>query len=260
VSAASDAASEAAPAAESAAQPAASHRFDGRRVLVTGAAGGVGGVVSDMFAAEGAAVVRADVASADDVVQVDLSVPADVARLAETAVSRLGGLDILCNVAGIQHFTAVDELDFDGLRRHLDVNAVGPLMLTKTLAPALAEAAGNVVSVASISALMGQPYNTPYCASKAALLLGMRSLAVELAGRGIRVNCVSPGGVDTQMTQRAARELPPTVDWKLIAKSQGVIPGFMPPRDVAEAILFLASDAAASITGANLVVDRGVIW
>jgi len=248
------------PTSASAARPAGALRFEGRRVLVTGAAGGVGSVVSDMFAAEGAVVVRADVAASDDIVPVDLSVAADVERLAEVTVSRLGGLDVLCNIAGIQHFTAVDALDFDGLRRHLDVNAVGPLMLTKALVPALAEAKGNVVSVASISALMGQPYNAPYCASKAALLLGMRSLAVELAGRGIRVNCVSPGGIDTQMTQRAARELPSAVDWNLIAKSQSVIPGFMPPRDVAEAILFLASDAAASITGANLVVDRGVIW
>ena len=252
--------SDAPPAAASDTQPKVTRRFEGRRVLVTGAAGGVGGCVSDMFAAEGAVVLRADVAEADGVVPVDLSVPADVERLAEVAVGRLGGLDVLCNVAGIQHFTAVAALDFDGFRRHLDVNAVGPLMLTKSLVPALAEAGGNVVSVASISALMGQPYNAPYCASKAALLLGMRSLAVELAGRGIRVNCVSPGGIDTQMTQRAARELPPAVDWNLIAKSQSVIPGFMPPRDVAEAILFLASDAAASITGANLVVDRGVIW
>lgn len=250
-----------APAAGAArSQHAGARRFEGRRVLVTGAAGGVGGCVSDMLAAEGAVVLRADVVASDDIVAVDLSVPGDVERLAQTAVSRLGGLDVLCNIAGIQHFTAVDALDFDGMRKHLDVNAVGPLMLTKALVPALAEANGNVVSVASISALMGQPYNTPYCASKAALLLGMRSLAVELAGRGIRVNCVSPGGIDTQMTQRAARELPPAVDWNLIAKSQSVIPGFMPPRDVAEAILFLASDAAASITGANLVVDRGVIW
>jgi meso-butanediol dehydrogenase/(S,S)-butanediol dehydrogenase/diacetyl reductase len=237
-----------------------SPRFGRRRVLVTGAAGGLGSCVSDMFEAEGASVVRADVVPADGVVPVDLSVPGDIERLAELAVHELGGLDVLCNVAGIQHFTAVDELDVEVLRRHLDVNAVGPLLLTKALVPALTEAKGNVVSVASISALMGQPYNTPYCASKAALLLGMRSLAVELAGRGIRVNCVSPGGIDTQMTQRAARELPAAVDWKLIAKSQSVIPGFMPPRDVAEAILFLGSDAAASITGANLVVDRGVIW
>jgi NAD(P)-dependent dehydrogenase (short-subunit alcohol dehydrogenase family) len=107
---------------------------------------------------------------------------------------------------------------------------------------------------------MGQPYNTMYCASKGAVLMAMRALAVELAGRGIRVNCVSPGGIDTPMAASAAENLPADVDWRLIAKSQGVMPGFMPAGDVAEAILFLASDGAASVTGANLVVDRGVVW
>ena len=92
------------------------------------------------------------------------------------------------------------------------------------------------------------------------VLLAMRALAVELAGRGIRVNCVSPGSIDTAMAAGAARSMPADVDWNLIAKSQSVMPGFMPPADVDESILFLASDGAASVTGANLVVDRGVVW
>lgn len=101
------------------------------------------------------------------------------------------------------------------LHRHLDVNVVGPVLLTQALAPALAESTGNVVTVASISALMGQPYNTMYCASKGAVLLAMRALAVELAGRGIRVNCVSPGGIDTAMAAGAAHSIPADVDWNL---------------------------------------------
>lgn len=235
-------------------------RFTGKRVVVTGASGGVGGSLCDLFRTEGATVVGADVVASEGVERLDLSDEASVSSFAASALDRLGGLDVLCNVAGVQTFAKVEELSAQLLRRHLDVNAVGPLLLTQAFAPALAEAGGNVVSVASISALMGQPYNAAYCASKAALLLGMRSLAVELAGRGIRVNCVSPGGIDTPMIEKAAHGLPADVDWTLIAKSQSVIPGFMPPTDVAEAILFLASDAASSITGANLVVDRGVIW
>lgn len=198
--------------------------------------------------------------AAEGVEQLDLSDAASVEDFAGRALSQLGGLDLLCNVAGIQTFATVEELTATLLRQHLDVNAVGPLLLTQAFVPALAESRGNVVSVASISALMGQPYNAAYCASKAALLLGMRSLAVELAGRGIRVNCVSPGGIDTPMIEKAAHGLPADADWTLIAESQSVIPGFMPPTDVAESIMFLASDAASSITGANLVVDRGVIW
>lgn len=236
------------------------HRFAGRRVVVTGAAGGLGSCVARMFADEGAQVLRTDVVAGEGIVVADLTDPDAPARLAATAVAELGGVDVLANVAGVQHFTKADDLTAELLRRHLDVNAVGPIMLTQALIPTLTESGGNVVSVASISALMGQPYNAAYCASKAALLLGMRALATELAGRGVRVNCVSPGGIETAMTERAAHELPRDADWKLIAKSQSLIPGFMPPRDVAESILFLASDAAASITGANLVVDRGVIW
>ncbi|MGO4256659.1 SDR family NAD(P)-dependent oxidoreductase [Marmoricola sp. RAF53] len=235
-------------------------RFAGRRVLVTGASGGVGGQVCELFRAEGATVLGMDVVPSDGVIQGDLSDPASIAAVVAQVSAELGGLDVLCNVAGVQTFAKLEDLDADLLRRHLDVNVVGPVLLTKGFAGALAESGGNVVTVASISALMGQPYNAAYCASKAGVLLAMRALAVELAGRGIRVNCVSPGGIDTPMIEGAAHSLPADVDWNLIAKSQSVIPGFMPPSDVAESILFLASDAARSITGANLVVDRGVIW
>ncbi|WP_408897780.1 SDR family NAD(P)-dependent oxidoreductase [Nocardioides sp. R1-1] len=235
-------------------------RFAGRRVIVTGAAGGLGQVVAELFRAEGAAVVATDVAPAEDVVACDLSDDAAREGFVADALAELGGLDVLCNVAGIQQFAAIGAITADALRRHFDVNALAPLMLAQACAEALVESKGNVVSVASISSVMGQPYNAPYCASKAALLLGMRALGVELATRGVRVNCVSPGGIATPMVEAAAAGLPADTNWDLIARSTSVIPGFMPPADVAEALLYLASDAAASVTGANLVVDRGVVW
>ena len=235
-------------------------RFAGKRVFVTGAAGGVGGEVARRFRAEGAQVFGVDVMPSDDVVVGDLTDPASIRRMADAALTELGGLDVLCHVAGVLNMVRLEDITPELLHRHLDVNAVGPVLLTQALAPALAESKGNVVTVASISAVMGQPYNTMYCASKGAVLMAMRALAVELAGRGVRVNCVSPGGIDTPMAAGAAENLPADVDWRLIAKSQGVMPGFMPPGDVAEAILFLASDGASSVTGANLVVDRGVVW
>ncbi len=241
-------------------EPVGARRFVDRRIVVTGAAGGVGQAVAELFRSEGARVVATDVAPADQVVVCDLA--DDAAREAFTAdaLAELGGLDVLCNVAGIQQFAEIGTLTAEGLRRHFDVNALAPLLLAQGFADALIASGGNVVSVASISAVMGQPYNTQYCASKAALLLGMRALAVELGSRGVRVNCVSPGGIDTPMIHAAAAGLPATADWNLVAKSQSVMPGFMPPADVAESLLFLASDAAASVTGANLVVDRGVVW
>ena len=235
-------------------------RFTSKRVLVSGAAGGLGAEVVRLFRAEGARVVGFDVMPSEGVAVGDLTDPASIRQMADTALAELGGLDVLCHVAGVLKMARLEEITPELLRRHLDVNAIGPVLLTQALAPALARSRGNVVTVASISAVMGQPYNTMYCASKGAVLMAMRALAVELAGRGIRVNCVSPGGIDTPMAAGAAHSMPADVDWNLIAKSQGVMPGFMPPADVAEAILFLASDKAASITGANLVVDCGVVW
>lgn len=235
-------------------------RFTDRRVLVTGASGGVGREVCELFRAEGARVVGVDVVPGEGVIHGDLADPTSITAVVDQTLADLGGLDVLCNVAGVQTFARLENLTPEMLNLHLAVNVVGPVLLTQGFAAALAESRGNVVTVASISALMGQPYNAAYCASKAGVLLAMRALAVELAGRGIRVNCVSPGGIDTPMIEGAAHSLPADVDWTLIAKSQSVIPGFMPPVDVAESILFLASDAAASITGSNLVVDRGVVW
>lgn len=235
-------------------------RFLDRRIVVTGAAGGVGKVVADMFRAEGGRVVATDVVESDGVVRCDLADDAARDAFIASTLAELGGLDVLCNVAGVQKFAALGSISAAGLRRHFDINALAPILLAQGFAEALIASAGNVVSVASISSLMGQPYNAEYCASKAALLLGMRALAVEFGTRGVRVNCVSPGGIDTPLITSAAENLPAEVNWELIAKSQSVIPGFMPPSDVAESLLFLASDAAASITGANLVVDRGVIW
>jgi meso-butanediol dehydrogenase / (S,S)-butanediol dehydrogenase / diacetyl reductase len=142
----------------------------------------------------------------------------------------------------------------------LAVNLIGPMLITQAALPYLKASKGNVVTVASISAMQGQPYNSAYCASKGALLLLMKSLAVELAADGIRVNCVCPGGVDTQMPAGALSTLPADVDFDLFVRMTGVIPGFMPPSHIANAIAFLASDDAASATGTALVVDRGTLW
>lgn len=241
-------------------QTSRAQRFTDKRVVVTGAAGGLGRTLVELFRAEGARVVATDVVAGDGIVACDLADDAARDAFVADALAELGGLDVLCNVAGIQQFAELGKLTAAGLRQHFDVNALAPLLLAQAFAPALVESKGNVVSVASISAVMGQPYNAQYCASKAALLLGMRALAVELATQGVRVNCVSPGGIDTPMIHSAAAGLPESVDWNLIAKSQSVMPGFMPPAEVAENLLHLASDAAASVTGANLVVDRGVVW
>lgn len=235
-------------------------RFTDKRVLVTGASGGVGKATCELFRAEGARVIGVDVVPSEGVIEGNLADPASIAKVVEHTLAELGGLDVLANVAGIQKHARLETLTPELLNQHLAVNVTGPILLTQGFIPALTESQGNVVTVASISAMMGQPYNTAYCASKGGVLLAMRALAIELADRNIRVNCVSPGGIDTPMINDAAHSLPEDANWDLVAKSQGVMPGFMPPVEIAESILFLASDAASSITGSNLKIDRGVVW
>ena len=233
-------------------------RFDGKRVFVTGAASGIGAATAELFQKEGAQVVATDVVERDDIVRCDVSDPASVQAAMATAIDRLGGLDVCVNVAGINIFSKIEDLSLELLRKHLDVNYVGSVLVTQAALPHLKESRGNIVTVASISGLQGQPYNSAYCASKGALLLFMKSIAVELAPAGIRVNCVCPGGVDTPLSAGAATSLPPDADFALFARMTGVLDagGFMPPSDIADAVAYLASDAAKSVTGAALVVNQ----
>ena len=235
-------------------------RLQGKRVFVTGAASGIGAATASLFAAEGAQVFATDVTEAEGVEHCDVTDPASVRSAVDQAVQRFGGLDVCANVAGINIFSKVDDLSLDLWNKHLAVNLTGAMLVTQACVPHLRTSRGNVVTVASISGIQGQPYNSAYCASKGGLILFMRSMAVELASAGIRVNCVCPGGVDTPLSAGATTSLPADADLSLFSRMIGLIPGMMPPSDIADAMLFLASDAAASITGSSLVVDRGTLW
>jgi len=237
-------------------------RFEGKRALVTGAAGGIGRATVDLLVAEGAAVVGVDLrAAADDAPQVrtcDVGDPASVASAVASAVDELGGLDVLVNVAGIDQFRRFADLDVATWQRHLDVNLTGPMLMSHAALPHLRDTKGSIVTIASIAGLRAQPYQAAYCASKAGVVMLMKSLALELAADGIRVNTVCPGGVETDLPMAAAAEHTDSdLDWSLLMETSGDRYGFMPPSDIADAVAYLASDAAASVTGAVLSVDRG---
>jgi meso-butanediol dehydrogenase/(S,S)-butanediol dehydrogenase/diacetyl reductase len=235
-------------------------RFDGKRIFVTGGASGIGAATVELFRSEGAQVVATDIVTADGIVTCDVSDGASVRLAMEEAIEQLGGLDVCVNVAGINIFSKVEDLSIDLVRKHLDVNFIGAVQVTQAALPFLKESTGNVVTVASISGIQGQPYNSAYCASKGALLLSMKSIAVEMAAHGVRVNCVCPGGVDTPLSHAATSSLPADANFDHFNRMMGVMPGFMPPSDIADAIAYLASDAAKSVTGASLIVDRGTLW
>ena len=138
------------------------------------------------------------------------------------------------NVAGVQRFARVGDITADALHLHLDVNLVAPVLLTQALVPALAQSRGNVVTIASISAVTAQGYNSVYCASKAGLLMAMRSMAIELAKVRVRVNCVLPGPVllPPDLPEAERRE---AIDATLVRREGR-------PENVAQAVLFLVEN------------------
>lgn len=233
-------------------------RFAGKRALVTGAAGGIGRSTVELLAAEGAAVVGVDLRAAADVLSCDVGDAESVKAAVAAAAEQLGGLDVLVNVAGIDQFRRFADLDVATWERHLGVNLTGPMLMSHAALPHLRESRGDIVTIASIAGLRAQPYQAAYCASKAGVIMLMKSLALELAADGIRVNTVCPGGVETDLPMAAAAEhADADLDWSLLMESSGACYGFMPPRDIADAVAYLASEAAASVTGAVLSVDRG---
>ena len=233
-------------------------RFEGRVALVTGAASGIGAATARLLEGEGATVVGADLAGdGADVLATDVTDPASVAEAVATVVERHGRLDVVVNCAGIMRFARIEELTVDDWQRHLAVNLTGPFLVSQAAVPHLVETKGSIVSVASIAGVKGQAYTSAYCASKGGVVLFTKSLALELASRGVRVNCVCPGGVETPLIMGAIESMPADAERKLMARLDSVLPGLVHPDEVAEAIAYLASDAARMITGTTLLLDGG---
>ena len=235
-----------------------SRRFEGKRAVVTGAAGGIGRAVVELLAEEGAAVVGVDLREAEGVQSCDVSDADSVTAAVGAAADQLGGLDVLVNVAGIDQFRRFEDLDAATWQRHLGVNLTGPMLMSQAALPHLRASRGNIVTIASVAGLRAQPYQAAYCASKGGVIMLMKSLALELWADGVRANTVCPGGVETDLPMGAAAEhANSNLDWGLLSETAGGRYGFMPPRNIADAVAYLASDAAASVTGAVLTVDRG---
>ncbi len=231
-------------------------RFTGRRVLVTGAASGVGRATAMLFASEGASLVGLDLTEAVGVITCDVTDSGAVQAL----VAEQGPFDVVLNVAGIVRLDHVANVTLDTWRRHLEVNLTAPFVVSQAALPGLIERRGSIVNVASVAGLRGQAYSAAYCASKAGLVMLTKSMALELAKSGVRVNCVCPGGINTPLLAGVAATMPTDLDPELIARLYNPLPpGFSDPEEIAEAIAYLASDAARSVTGAALSIDGGTL-
>ncbi|MDP3713437.1 MAG: SDR family oxidoreductase [Mycobacteriales bacterium] len=234
-------------------------RFTGKVALVTGAASGIGAATAALFAREGATVVGWDLADAEGVRRVDVTDSAAAADAVRETVREHGRLDVVTNVAGMVRMLKVDDLDLALWQQHLALNLTAPFVITQAALPALRESKGCVVNVASIAGLRGQAYTAAYCASKGGLVQLTKSMALELAADGVRINAVCPGGVDTPLLREVAKTWPDDLDQGLLARTFSVMPGLTQADEVAQAVAYLASDAARSITGTALVIDRGSV-
>ena len=222
-----------------------------RTVLVTGAASGIGAAVARRFAEAGDHVVGVDVVEGEGVARCDVTSTEDVAA----TVAGLDRLDVLANVAGIAQFGPVETITDEEWDRVLAVDLTGPFKLCRAALPLLRASRGCIVNVASIAGLQGQAYTAAYSAAKAGLVMLTRALAVELAGAGIRVNCVCPAAVDTPLIAEVAGKIGGDLDPTLLARLNGLLPGMATPDQVASAILWLASPAAAQVSGIALPID-----
>ena len=245
-------------------------RFAGRVALVTGAGGGIGGAVCRLLASEGAAVVGGDVAAAAaeataDAVRatggtasslaLDVTDPAACAAAVAAAVERHGRLDVLVNVAGTGGLAHTTEVTLEQWDRTLAVNLTGTFLMCQQAIPALLRTRGNIVNIASVAGVRAVPYNAAYCASKAGVILLTKSLAVEYGTAGVRANAVCPSSVETGFLETFG--FPEGSDLSLFQRARSVIERRMAPEEVAAAVAYLASDDAAMMTGAALVLDGG---
>jgi meso-butanediol dehydrogenase/(S,S)-butanediol dehydrogenase/diacetyl reductase len=239
-----------------------SERFEGRVAIVTGASSGIGRATAERLATEGATVIAVDrdaenLAGTTGVVEARVHDVADAAanrELVESVVAEHGRLDVLANVAGILRFAHAADHSQEDWDRMLAVNLSGPWFLMQAALPHLVETRGNVVNVASAAGLVGQAYTSAYCASKSGLIGLTKSLAIEFASRKVRLNCVCPGQVDTNLLADFA--FPEGADERLLGKLLPLLRSAA-PEEIAGLIAFLASDEARYVTGAAWPIDGG---
>jgi NAD(P)-dependent dehydrogenase (short-subunit alcohol dehydrogenase family) len=245
-------------------------RFTDLVAVVTGAASGIGRATALRLATEGALVVAADINPAVNDVVAEIADSGGVAEAVrsdvseqpgaeapiEAALDRFGRLDVLCNIAGILAASHSHEVPDDQWERVIAINLTGVFHTTRRALPALVESRGNIVMAASTSALSGHPWMLAYSASKGGVLAMTRTLAMEYARRGVRVNAVAPGGITTPMV--GGLELPDDVDFTLFDRISP-LDEFRGPETVAAAIAFLAAPEAAHINGEVLRVDGGTL-
>jgi len=245
-------------------------RFEGKSVLITGAASGIGRATAERLAAEGAQLLLCDVqdAHASETAELcrkagaearalhcDVGDDGQVAQAVGAAVEHFGKLDVVCNVAGILRYGHLAEFPVEDFQRILDINLTGTFRMCKEAIPHLLETGGNIVNTASTAGEKGLPYGAAYSASKGGVLALTRAIAVEFGDRGIRANCVCPGSIKTPMT---SQDFPEGIDFQKLLR-QNSMRGPDGPEVVASVIAMLASDDGRHINGEQVRMDGAAL-
>lgn len=244
----------------------------GRVALITGGASGIGRAAALLFAREGAAVVVADTnqagqSVAGEILQngghaifelADVARSGDCQRVVQRTISEFGGIHILFNNAGIILRATVPELSEEDWDRVMAVNVKSIFLLSRQVIPIMGEAGGgSIINTASGWGLAGGARAAVYCASKGAVVLLTKAMAIDHGPQNIRVNCICPGDTDTSMLRNEAEQLGEQEDRFLAESARRPLGRIGKPQEIAQAALYLASDASSFVTGTALVVDGG---
>jgi 3-oxoacyl-[acyl-carrier protein] reductase len=247
-------------------------RLTGKAAVVTGASKGIGAAIAKHLAAEGAAVVVNYASSKADAervvaeitgeggravaVQADLAKPAEIERLFAESNKAFGRLDILVNNAGVYQFAPLEAVTPEHFHKLFDLNVLGLILSTQEALKYFGREGGSVINISSVVSTSAVPTGSVYSATKAAVDALTRSLAKELGARGIRVNSVNPGMVETEGTASQGITAGES-DFRRQVESQTPLGRIGQPRDIAPAVSFLASSDSAWITGETFYISGG---